>query len=185
MTEVIPGIYQLQLPMPGSSMGYVDAYLVRGDNDYLLVDTGWNTAEVFDFLKEQLASIYVNLKDISQIVSTHIHPDHYGLAGRLKQHSQVKIALHYLEKELISSRYINMDKLLQQEDCWLRINGVPVNDLPELREASSAIRKLVIPTLPDITLQGGETISTGFFSFKVLWIPGHSLILRPFRVPAV
>jgi glyoxylase-like metal-dependent hydrolase (beta-lactamase superfamily II) len=32
----------------------------------------------------------------------------------------------------------------------------------------------VVPTLPDVTLHGGETITTGMFSFRVLWTPGHS-----------
>ena len=34
--------------------------------------------------------------------------------------------------------------------------------------------KFVFTALPDITLPGSETVSTGLFSFKVLWTPGHS-----------
>ena len=33
---------------------------------------------------------------------------------------------------------------------------------------------VVVPTLPDIVLNGGETITAGLFNFKVLWTPGHS-----------
>lgn len=176
MTEVISGIYQLQIPIPSSSasLDHVNAYLVQGDNGYLLVDTGLNTEEAFDSFKRQLAEIGVDFKDISQIVITHIHPDHYGLAGRLKHLCRAKVALHYLEKDLIESRYIDMDNLLQQMERWLHINGVPADEIPTLQGASLGMVRFVTPALPDITLRGGETISTGTFNFKVIWTPGHS-----------
>lgn len=174
MTEVISGIYQLQLPLTDSHLGHVNTYLIQGDDGHLLIDTGWNTSEAFDSLKKQLAEIGTEFEDISQIVVTHIHPDHYGLVGRLKHLSTAKLALHYLEKDSIESRYINMDELLRQIEQWLRINGVSANELPELKTASLGMIKLVAPVLPDITLHGGETISTGVFSFQVLWTPGHS-----------
>ncbi|MBC8429687.1 MAG: MBL fold metallo-hydrolase, partial [Dehalococcoidia bacterium] len=93
MIEVTPGIYQLPLPMINPSSGHVNAYLVQGDNEYLLIDTGWNTEEAFDSLKKQLAENDIKFKDIRQIVVTHVHPDHYGLAGRLKQLSGATLAI--------------------------------------------------------------------------------------------
>ena len=123
MIEVVPGIYQLQLPLPSPDifLGYVNIYLIRGDGEYLLVDTGWNTEEAFNSLKRQLSEIGVDFGDISQIVATHVHPDHYGMAGRLKQLSQAEIALHYRDKELIALRYINMDKKKRQMLEYSRI----------------------------------------------------------------
>ena len=174
MTEVIPGIYQLRLPIPETSLGYVNVYLVQGDNGYLLVDAGWNTKAVFDSLQNQLAEIGVGFEDIAQVVITHIHPDHYGLAGRLKSLSGAKIIFHHLEKELIESRYVRMDELLRQMGQWLHTNGVPANNLPELQTASVRMAKYVIPVTPDVTLYGGETVSTGCFSFQVLFTSGHS-----------
>lgn len=174
--EFEPGIYihQLQLPIPDSQLGYVNAYLVDGDNGALLIDTGWNTEEAFESLKRQLANLHVNLKEIRQIVVTHAHPDHYGLAGRLKHLSHAQVYLHEQERELIKSRYIDMDGLLQQIENWLQVNGTPPDELTELQTASLPMRRFVTPVLPDVTLYGDETITTGYFSFKVLWTPGHA-----------
>ncbi len=174
MNEVIPGIFHLPLPIPNPGLDHVNSYLVRADSELLLVDTGWDTPEVFDSLKAQLDEIGARFEDISQIVITHVHVDHYGLAGRLKQLSQAKISLHYVEKDFIESRYMNMDNLLHQIAEWLRINGVPADELADLQTASMALRKLAIPTMPDVTLRGGETINFGSFTFRVLWTPGHS-----------
>jgi len=174
MKEVVPGIHQLQLPLPVSGLEYVNIYLVQGNNGYLLIDTGWNTEESFNSLKGQLAEIGIGFEDVSQILVTHIHPDHYGLSGKLKQLSQAKIGLHYLEKDSIDSRYINIDQLLQQVAQWLYINGAPTIELHELQTASVGMMKFVTTTFPDVVLRGGETISTGTFSLQVLWTPGHS-----------
>lgn len=176
MTEVIPGIYNLKLPLPepATVLGHLNTYLIQGDDGYLLVDTGWNNAETFDSLKKQLDEIGIKVEDINRIVVTHIHPDHYGLAGRLKQLSGAEITIHQREKNLIESRYINMDELLQQIARWLHKHGVSQDELPDLQIASVGMAKFVSPTLPDVILHGGETISTGTFTLQVLWTPGHS-----------
>ncbi len=176
MTEVEPEIriHRLQLPIP--QLEYVNAYLVEGDRDngHLLIDTGWDTEEAFDSLKKQLAEISVNPKDISQIVVTHVHPDHYGLAGKLKRLYGAELALHNLEQAFIESRYINMDELLQQVEHLLQANGTPQDELAKLQRASLPVVRFVVPALPNVTLHGGETITTGYFSLKVLWTPGHA-----------
>ena len=172
--EIVPGIYQLKLPFPDNQPEYVNAYLVHGNNEWLLVDTGWNTPEAFDALERQFQEIGLSFEDITQIVITHFHPDHYGLAGRLKQLSKAKLALHQVEERFIASRYLNMDNLLNELGQWLRLNGVPDEESPQLQTASLALRKFVSPALPDTALLGGENITCGSFCFEVIWTPGHS-----------
>ena len=60
MTEVIPGIYQLQLPLPEKDilLGYVNVYLIEGDSGHLLIDTGPNTEEAFSSLNRQLDILF-------------------------------------------------------------------------------------------------------------------------------
>jgi glyoxylase-like metal-dependent hydrolase (beta-lactamase superfamily II) len=176
--EFLPGIFihRLRLPIPNSPLEYVNAYVVDGDRDNgaLLVDTGWNTEEAFDALKKQLVEIGISGEDISQMVVTHAHPDHYGLAGELKHLYGARLALHHLEKDFIESRYINMDELIQEIGRWLHRNGAPPDELSKLQTASLPMLKFVTPVLPDVTLYGGETITTGYFNFQVLWTPGHA-----------
>jgi len=82
--------------------------------------------------------------------------------------------MHELERDLIKSRYINMDQLLQEVARSLQVNGTPPDELSKLQKASLPMRKFVAPILPDVTLYGGETITTGYFNFEVFWTPGHS-----------
>ena len=178
MKEIIPNLYLIELPLPNNPLGYVNACLVRGDNGCLLIDTGWDTEGAFNSLKTQLAEIGARVEDISQIVATHIHPDHYGLAGRLRRLSQARISLHHLERDLVQTVYSDVDKLIQQGLEWMQINGVSAAELAlglsQLRATRPEMVQFTAAVLPDTVLRGDEAISVGSFTFKVLWTPGHS-----------
>jgi glyoxylase-like metal-dependent hydrolase (beta-lactamase superfamily II) len=174
MTEILPGIYQLKIPIPNNPLENTNVYLVRGGDGALLIDAGWNGEEAFQSLKNQLSDIGIDLKDISQVIVTHAHGDHYGLVGMVKQHSQAKIYLHYLEENLLTSRYKNLEETLNQTEQWFHSNGAPDDELPAPRPSLSGRRRFTNPTLPDITLRGDETIPVGEFNLQVVWTPGHS-----------
>ncbi|MDY6911504.1 MAG: MBL fold metallo-hydrolase [Chloroflexota bacterium] len=172
--EITPGIHQIKVPLQNNPLGYVNAYLIQGTDGWTLVDTGWNAEESFSAFESQVKNIGLNFKDIKLIIITHIHPDHFGLAGRIKQLSGAELALHRIEQAFIDSRYLWTDLLLQDMGNWLRNNGAPESDLPNLQGASMGMLKLVALSIPDRALFGGETISTGIFDLRVLWTPGHS-----------
>ncbi len=177
MTEIVPGIHWFKLPMiisDESGLAFVNVYVIKGTSGYLLVDAGWNTEESFAALKKGMAEIGSDIKDISQILVTHVHPDHYGMAGRIKKLSGASLAMHHIEKGFIDSRYVSMDFLINQIDRLLMANGVPPKIIARLSKATVGLEQYVVPIYPDITLHDGETITTGLFTFNVLWTPGHS-----------
>ncbi|MFC1957298.1 MBL fold metallo-hydrolase [Chloroflexota bacterium] len=174
MTEIIAGIYQFQTPIPNNPLGSTNTYLIQGDNERLLIDPGMNTDESFEALEKGLAEIDLGFKDITQIIATHAHGDHYGLSVRIKQRSQARILMHHLSGDLIQSMSSNMENRLQQMDQWLSINGVPKLEQSEMQRAIQRMPRFIVPATPDITLKGDETISVNSFSIRVLWTPGHS-----------
>ena len=174
MNEIATGVYQLKVPIPDNPLGHTNVYLLQGDGEYHLIDTGWNDAAAFQVLSNQLGEIGVSFKKISQIIITHAHLDHYGLSSRLKELSRAKIAMHRLEKDLLGFRNINMEEFFRQTEQWLQINGVPTSELPASPISFTRMRRVSPAVLPDITLQGKETISAGAFNLQVIWTPGHS-----------
>lgn len=175
MEEIVPGLFRIPLPLTNNAeLSHINVYLVKSRTGCLLIDAGWNAARTFDSLQEQLDEIRVSFGEISYIVTTHVHPDHYGLAGHIKQLSAASIAMHALEVPFIESRYVKMDTLLHELSDLLIGHGVPMDVLPELREASMKMVEFVTPTAPDIVLYGGETITHDSFNFRVIPSPGHS-----------
>jgi glyoxylase-like metal-dependent hydrolase (beta-lactamase superfamily II) len=176
VSEITAGIHWIKMPisLEESTLSHINVYLIEGEKGYLLVDSGWNTDKSFATLHNYLLKIGTGFGDIKQIVVTHVHPDHYGMAGRIKKLSGATIAMHNLEKSFIRPRYISMEELLHQTDRMLIANGVPRDFADILRDATLGLEQYIIPILPDITLHDGETISTGRFTFRVIWTPGHS-----------
>ncbi|MBI4285121.1 MAG: MBL fold metallo-hydrolase [Chloroflexi bacterium] len=173
MKELLPGIYRLPLPIADNPLGFVNTYLVRGNDGYLLIDSGWRSKEGLSSLETQLRELGLGFKDICQIVITHLHPDHFGLAGEVKALSNATIYLHELEKELIGE-YLDIARYFRQLENWLHINGVPDCEFPPQPAATTEMEQMITPVMPDVVLHGGETITAGDFRFQALWTPGHS-----------
>jgi len=172
--EILQGVYQIKLPLPGGPLDHVNVYLVEGSQGNLLIDAGWNTPEAFSALKEELKSNGFDFSDISQVVITHMHPDHYGLAGRIKELSGAKVGLSEIEARLLNQRYVDVPILLDEVSRFLRTHGVPRDELSQLSEASMPVREFVIPAKPETKLKNGQKVSVDPFEFKALLTPGHS-----------
>jgi glyoxylase-like metal-dependent hydrolase (beta-lactamase superfamily II) len=176
MPEIAPGIHWIKMPisLEESTLSHINIYLIEGDKGWLLVDSGWNTDQSFSTLHNYLIKIDASFGDIKQIVVTHVHPDHYGMAGRIKELSGATIAMHHIEKGFIGPRYIDMNELLHQTDQLLIDSGVPRDFADTLRDASLGLEEYIVPAPPDITFRDGDTVNTGKFKFRVIWTPGHS-----------
>jgi len=173
--EIVQGIHQIKVPMPeGAALDHVNVYLVEGTKGNLLIDTGLDTPEAFEALRDALKFGGFGFKDITLIMATHIHPDHYGMVDKLKQLSGANVALSDIEAKFIDSRYMQTDNLLQQVKQLLESNGVPEGDLTELTEASMAIKQFAGVVKPDIMLKDGEKITVATSEFKIIVTPGHS-----------
>jgi glyoxylase-like metal-dependent hydrolase (beta-lactamase superfamily II) len=172
--ELLPGVWRLPLPLRDSPLGHVNTYLVRADDGYLLVDCGWDTADTLEALQGHLRFLDIPIGDVRHLLITHIHPDHYGMAGRLREMSKAELSFHRLERLYIESRYVDADELLTEMHEWLRLNGTPASELDRLNFGSMGILERVRIAFPDRTLDGGEEITCGRFAFRVLWTPGHS-----------
>lgn len=172
--EILPNIHQLKIPIPDNPMGFLNAYLVKSAEGSLLIDTGWNTDASFEALNRQLAEAGVTLADLKYILITHVHPDHYGLVGRVEKHTPAKLIIHEIERSLLYSRYVDFKALLEEMDCWLEVNGVPADDRPSLQLASMEILGLIQVAMPDQLVHGGEHIIIGDFDLELIWTPGHS-----------
>ena len=172
-SKIIDGVYQLKVPIPNNPLENTNVYLLRGNNSYALIDCGWGGEIAFTSLSQQLAQLEVGFRDISQIIVTHAHFDHFGLAGRIKQLSNATIYMHRQEGEIFRTRYTITEEFIKKSEEWFKINGVPDLVPAAMRMPVSGFSRPVLPQ-PDILLDGGETIVIGCFNLQIFWTPGHS-----------
>lgn len=70
----------IELPLPLEGLTSVNCYVVRGDAETVLVDPGWSSPDSERVLLEALDGIGVEAGDISRVLTTHHHWDHYTQA---------------------------------------------------------------------------------------------------------
>ncbi len=172
--EVVPGIHQLKLPLKDNPLGFINAYLVKGTDGWVLIDTGWYDQESFDAFSAHVSDMGIAFEEINLIIATHIHPDHFGQAGKLKEVCKAELALGEVEKEFIDSAATWGASLFEGINKWMLSNGVPDDHLTIFNAASSEALEMITPAIPDRGLKEGDMISTGVFNLEVIHTPGHS-----------
>jgi glyoxylase-like metal-dependent hydrolase (beta-lactamase superfamily II) len=192
--QIIEGIYQLLTPFPQftiedakalrvqlqehprvtKGLPYVLPYLLKAGGDTVLLDCGWNTDSAYQALEEGMKEHGSHPNDIAKLVITHVHPDHYGMAGRLKRLSGCEVVIHEKDAEVISSRYFSPKGLTNEMSGFMEENGVPKLDGSTMSQGSMNMLDRVSPVPADTEVKGGETIKVGDFDFEIIWTPGHS-----------
>lgn len=153
---------------------HINVYLIEGERENLLIDTGLDTPESYAVLTGELKKYGFDIKDINHIVITHVHPDHFGLAGKLKQLTGAKIAFSDIEAATLDSYYSDANLIMKKMGDFLRTNGLPEGMITDLSNTEMPFREFVTPVLPDVKLKDGKKITIEPFEFKVILTPGHS-----------
>ena len=172
--EVRPGLWSIPVPIPNNPLRYVLVYGFESNQGITLVDAGWNTDEAWDALSEGLRIAGGSMSDVTGVMVTHIHPDHYGLAGRVRDATGAWIGLHPADASLLEERYVETDDLVDRMTGLLELSGVPAESLPNLATASMEIKSLVHMALPDRLIEDGDAIDVPGWDLRAIWTPGHS-----------
>src|ERR1700716_4196221 len=126
--QVRPGLWSLPVPIPNNPLRYVLVYVFDTRRGPYLVDAGWNTDDSYAVLCAGLTEAGFTIGDVQGVLVTHIHPDHYGLAGRVREASGAWVALHPADAALIHDRYEEPAELLKLMGSQLRRMGAPAEE---------------------------------------------------------
>ncbi len=165
-------IWLIKLPLP-FPVATINVYLIRRDDGFLLLDCGLKTKACRGTLESALRSLSVGWRDIRQLVITHLHPDHFGLAAEVRRLSGAEVLMHPAEAARISPRYMDNDFFSRHSD-WLAANGVPAAESEEIAQTSRGIEEFIEMVEADRTIEDGGRLTVQGGELEAVVTPGHS-----------
>ena len=172
--SVTPDIKGLRLPMP-PPLEWVNAYFLKAENGWFMVDTGYNKAESRAILTEMIANHLDGLPIVGVIV-THYHPDHIGQAGWVCEHFNCPLYMTHTEwllgRLLSTENSPSYNKVVA--DYYLNA-GTP----EEIRAVFSERGNSFLRTSDEVPaqykrLEQGQTIKIGDRTWEAVIGKGHS-----------
>lgn len=120
----------------------VNCYIIADKSSLkaAVIDPGGSFENIRDVIEE-------NGFDLKYIILTHAHGDHIGAVNELKNSYNAKIAVHYLEKEILENPDYNYSKQLGMG---------------------------AISSVADVLLHDGDIFELGNLKMKILHTPGHT-----------
>jgi glyoxylase-like metal-dependent hydrolase (beta-lactamase superfamily II) len=92
--RVRDGLWSIPVPIPRSSLRYVLVYALELPDGVAIIDAGWAAQESWQALTAGLAAAGFGQGSVRAVLATHVHPDHYGLAGRVRAAAGAWIGMH-------------------------------------------------------------------------------------------
>jgi glyoxylase-like metal-dependent hydrolase (beta-lactamase superfamily II) len=177
-SEPVPGITRVPSPIGLHGIESVNVYVLADSDRVTLVDCGVWRADGDDdglsALERGLEDAGYALRDVSRIVVTHAHIDHYGLAGRLLELTGAELWMHAMT-DLDTEKYRHPDTAMARRRDTYADHGLPE---PEVSELAQSL-EVWLPYLHSVVeaskrLRGGERIPIGGREWEVIHTPGHS-----------
>lgn len=148
------------------NLGGINCYLMKGDNDFVLIDTGISARRAA--LLKALEDAGCRPGKLRLIVLTHGDTDHVDNAAYLREKYGAKIAMHQADAGMIERGDMSWNRKAKPD----RISVI-------FRIMSGAASLFSKPGkfstfAPDIYLEDGQDLSEYGCDARVLHLPGHS-----------
>lgn len=160
-------VTQITIPLP-FRLDHVHCFLAEGEKGWTIIDAGLNNKTTRD-----LWNPITEKHDITDIIITHYHPDHFGYAGTLQQLTGADVWMTevdehagttYWEAESLNLLKENYNACGMEEDVAVALSSDESGFMPQVKP---------YPTV-NHHLEEGMKLHFGKYEYEVLFTPGHS-----------
>jgi glyoxylase-like metal-dependent hydrolase (beta-lactamase superfamily II) len=168
-------LWSLPVPIPDNPLRYVSVYAFGTGEGLVLIDAGWGAEESWRALRDGLESIGAGVADVRGVLVTHMHFDHVGLAGRVRQASGAWIAMHPADQAVFArSDYRSAERAVAVEAEFLRGLGASPAEAAAAVGTAEQWEKFTTIALPDRLLTDGELADVPGWKLRAVHTPGHT-----------
>jgi glyoxylase-like metal-dependent hydrolase (beta-lactamase superfamily II) len=158
-------LFKIDLPF---RLNHVNCFMAEGENGWTLIDAGLNNASTRDLWEEQLRG-----KEVTDLLITHYHPDHFGYAGGLQQKTKARVSMTKTDAE--AGFIVWTDAYIQNLFQNYQTAGIPIEIANQMVSNTAEFQQLVTPQ-PTINHYFSENkkVVIGHYEYEVIAAPGHS-----------
>lgn len=173
--KVAEGIYWARLPLPWS-LDHINVYLLDEGDGWTVVDTG-SQGKKGMAIWEQLEADFMGGKPIRNVVATHLHPDHLGLAGWLVERHDAEFYITQTEYLLAQHLWLSASPEMPKEEMeFLFKAGVSRSFEEQMKAAGFGHFQKGVYRLPFSfnRMEDGSLVKLGGRTWRVVVGRGHS-----------
>lgn len=149
---------------------WANAYLVHVNDWVVLIDTGSGSEASNANLEQGLTEAGVHFSDLTHILLTHGHIDHYGGLASLRDRSQALIGVHELDLGTITTHEARLTLLSRKLENFLMQAGISTERRAELLRMYRFTKSFYHSVPVDFTYQA-QDMQIG--PFEMIHVPGH------------
>ncbi|GAA5195832.1 MBL fold metallo-hydrolase [Rugosimonospora acidiphila] len=172
--RVAGGVWSIPVPLPDTPLRYVLVYLLELPDGVAIIDAGWDSDDAWQALLTGIDQTGHSITEVRAVLVTHVHRDHYGLAGRVREASGAWLAMHHQEAATLPRRQGTAAALVADSRLWLRRCGAPDDEVPGLLGTPELYEPLLAMPEPDILLSDGDKVDLPDWDLRTVWTPGHT-----------
>ncbi|MHA1902869.1 MAG: MBL fold metallo-hydrolase [Candidatus Thorarchaeota archaeon] len=181
MVDLHPSVHRIELVTP-FAVGNVNCYIIEGE-PLTIVDTGVKSEKSLEGLGDGLQKLGYEIGDIEQILVTHGHVDHFGLASTIVREAKSKtgntipVRINTNDKDRIRDYDLFIKRRMTSYVKIIEVSGVPQEDAPPMSgEMMARYFNQFGDSVANVkSFDDNALLETGIGTLKVVWVPGHSL----------
>jgi glyoxylase-like metal-dependent hydrolase (beta-lactamase superfamily II) len=172
--RVRPGLWRLRLPLPWPGVPHGNAWAIAAGDGIVLVDTGTHGPGTMMQLERALDQVGLGLDQVTLLVCTHAHSDHWGQSAPIRDRAGCELWMHpnhahgtrsAADPQAAMARRLEVGRQSGVPEAALRRYAEQVKDVP------SGIAEVIEP---DRALEPGIEIETDLGTWTVHETPGHA-----------
>jgi len=172
--EVREGLWRLRIPVGWEEFDHVNAYAIEGRDGIVLVDCGGAGDPSCSLaLDRALAAAGLRPEDVTDLVVTHAHSDHVGLAAELRERLAITIWGHP-DDDHTYSVLADPAGTYELRAAVARRAGVPEARVPAFADVREEVEGISGIARPDRLLRDGVEVESALGPWRVLETPGHA-----------
>jgi glyoxylase-like metal-dependent hydrolase (beta-lactamase superfamily II) len=174
MQPIAENIYQIRLPLP-FALNHVNCYLLREDDGWTMLDSGLHWPESQQAWQAAFAELQIDERQLRRIILTHMHPDHFGMAGYFQTRTGAPVYLSPREAELAQTVWVEDGWRQELSSGFWQRAGVTGAVLATVISTTDRLRQRTMPHPVVVEhLTPDTTLAMAGRDWQIIHAPGHA-----------